>query len=191
MKPLTNKVSLWIGLSALILHLIYEPEINKLFFKDNLYILFNSEKDNDVVLDWKNYKHLFPNDFSPKQARTRIGEPSKLNEIQKAKFDSIENSFYKYPRKIIKTENGIKHYSVAVNQNAGINFEQLNTREMLDIEIEDLNIISLDSLTNIISGLGYFHKAIKEVKKIQFRIVDLSNKKVTLIKVRPIFVEYD
>lgn len=136
-----------------------------------------------VLIYWSDLKKAFIKDrfyivFNTKlDAHTSVGY--NLN-------DSL------YPKKNIRIINGIKEYSVGVANGLFIEFMVLDSSEIKAEKIKDLNVISLDSLLQLIPDLHYTLPK-NETKKLnpEFYIIDQDYNRTMKIKVVPIVSIYD
>lgn len=196
MKVYAKKVLLFFIVGSIVLAVIYRSEIINLFFNDNVYIVFDIEKDVDKELNWSKYSQLFPKNFNPKNTLVNIGELQKLNKEQRLKFDSIKNNFYKYPYKILTLENNERIYSISINPNLRVKLKSVNRKRIELHTLKSLNILSLDSLIQIIPDLEYLqlknrNNSIKMIENVRFNVIELDKNKATSIEVEPIVIEYN
>ena len=117
---------------------------------------------------------------------------SKHNDKQRFKFDSINHVLFKYPRKTIQTKNGIKKYSIGVANGLALGFTVLDSNKIEVKKIEDLNVISVDSLLQLIPELYYAlpQNKSKSVGR-EIYIIERDKDKATKLKVVPFVREYD
>lgn len=100
MKSVLKKLFALIIISVLTLFIIYYSDLKGIFFKKDVYIIFDVEKDNYKEVDWPKYAYLFPKEFNPKNELIEIRELQKLNKEQILKFDSIKKSFINIQEKL-------------------------------------------------------------------------------------------
>ena len=155
MKSFVKRILILVGLFCVTLFLMYKSELKCIFIKDKIYIVFDVQKDSCLPIDWGEYASLFPENFNPMVIRKNSSELSKLNDKQRFKFDSINHVLFKYPRKTIQTKNGIKKYSIGVANGLALGFTVLDSNKIEVKKIEDLNVISVDSLLQLIHELYY------------------------------------
>ena len=192
MKSFVKRILILGGLFCVTLFLMYKSELKSIFIKDKIYIVFDVQKDSYLPVDWGEYASLFPENFNPMLIRENSSELSKLNDKQRFKFDSINHVLLKYPRKTIQTKNGIKKYSIGVANGLALGFTVLNSNKIKVKKIEDLNVISVDSLLQLIPELYYAlpQNKSKSVGR-EIYIIERDKDKATKLKVVPFVREYD
>lgn len=121
-----------------------------------------------------------------------ILELSKLNDEQRFKFDSINDVLFKYPRKTIYSINGVKEYNVAVANGLSLDFKVLDSWQIEEKRIKDLNVISVDSLLALFPGLYYLpiHDKSRDVGR-EFYIIEKDDGKAMKHRVAPFISIYD
>lgn len=196
MKILVRKTVIIAVIMAAIIFLIYKSNRRSIFQKDKIYIVFDAKEDVYATIDWEEFSYLFPEDFNPTRTIVDMSELSKLDYEQKLKWDSIAKNLFKYPRKIIETNDGIKKYSLSLNSGLAIEFKVLDEKEIEKTEINSLNIISVDSMIKLIPDANYSSsniksKEMKSFNKIEFNLIEVSENKASLIKVVPFVIEYN
>lgn len=159
---------------------------------ENVYIVFNVEEDLYKPYDWSKYKDIFPKDFKPKNSYLNIEELSKLDFKQKQIYDSIKTIDFHYPKKIIKSENNRYSYYISVSDLINVKLE-LEKEKIIDSnEIRTLNIISIDSLIELIPELYHNNLKLKN-KQVKYHLIELSSKNsiIKCIDFNPIVIEYN
>lgn len=195
MKSILSKtVIIIVIIVATIMFFIGRSNVKNGLNNDNIYVIFDAQKDSVTTIDWTAHVNLFPEDFNPKRVLVDISELSKLNNGQKLKWDSIMNS--KYPRKIIETKNGTKHFSLSVHSGLSIGFKILETKNLKKSEIDSLNIISIDSLIKLIPDTYNLDfrmpsKEMESFKNSKFNIIEINKSKTSLLRVIPFVIEYN
>ncbi|MCL5247787.1 hypothetical protein M4I21_18415 [Cellulophaga sp. 20_2_10] len=102
-------------------------------------------------------------------------------------YNKIKKQPYKYPRKLINSEDEKSTFKIVVNSGMSVNFIN-NSRKLIDYKkINQLNILSVDSILTLIPGV-YF-KPIH--KKLIFNIIEINGDKSSIIKVTPSVVHYN
>ncbi len=155
MKPFIKKIGYLLPLVIITLVIIYHNNLDKLIFKENVYILFNADNDSNQLLDWSKFDTLFPKSFDPQRVIVNINELSKLDKEQRSIYDSIENNFYQYPRKIIDIKEETKTYSIAVLSEITIQFNVRDTRRIKFDDLNSYNFLGLDSIFQLIPEMNY------------------------------------
>lgn len=192
MKSLVKRVLILGGLFCVTLFLMYKSELKSIFIKDKIYIVFDVQKDSYLPVDWGEYASLFPENFNPMLIRENSSELSKLNDKQRFKFDSINHVLFKYPRKTIQTKDGFREYSIGVANGLALGFTVLDSSKIELRKIQDLNVISVDSLLQLIPELYY---ALPQRKSKggdrKFYIIVQDQSKAMKLKVVPFVRELD
>jgi len=196
MSSVIKKILVLLLLSIMGLTIIYYPVLKKKFLKNDVYIIFDTEKDTYKGLDWSKYTHLFPKEFNPKNVLIDLNELLRLNNRQQLQFDSINESFYQHPYKIIELQNNKRVFSISVDPNIAIEFVSISRKNIKLSKLNSLNILSLDSLIQIIPDLEYIQSKrrrnnIKRFENIRFNIIELDKNKATIIEAEPILIEYN
>lgn len=196
MNSIIKKIIILLSLSVVVLTVIYYSHLKKVFFKNDVYIIFDIETDTNKELDWSKHTHLFPKLFNPKNVLIDLKELLRLNNRQQMQFDSINKGFYQHPRKIVKLKNNERAYSISVDPNIAIDFVTISRKSIKISKLSKLNILSLDSLIQIIPSLELIQSKrvrnnIKRFENIRFNIIELDKNKTTIIEVEPIVIEYN
>lgn len=191
-----KKILVLLSLIIMGLIIIYYSDLKNSLFKNDVYIIFDVKQENYKEFELSKYAHLFPKDFNPEKVIIDKRELLKLNKKQLIKFDSIKKELYQFPHKIITLDNNKRVFSIAVNSNIEIKFKSVNRKKIKSSTLNTLNILSLDSLIQIIPDLEYLQlkkgrNNIKKLENIRFNIIELDKNKVTVIEVEPIVIEYN
>jgi len=195
MRLFIKKIGYLLILVIIALVVIYHNNLDKIIFKEKVYILFNADNDSNQLLDWSKFDTLFPKSFDPKRVLVNIPEYSKLDKEQGSKYDSIKNNFYQYPRKIIDINEETKTYSIAVIPEITIQFNVRVTRRIEFDELNSYEFIELDSIFQMMPEMKYLLGLKKNLASkydnIQFNIIEIDekHKTATLCIVEPIIIE--
>lgn len=192
MKSFVKKILILVGLICVALFFIYKSDLKSVFMKDKIYIVFDTQKDKYVPVDWSKYESLFTENFNPMMIRENISDLSKLSDEQRFKFDSIHDVLFKYPRKTIQTKNGVMEYSVGVANNLALGFMVLDSSKIEVKKVKGLNVISVDSLIKLIPELHYAlpQSKSKDVDQ-EFYLIVQDQGKAMKLRVVPFVREYD
>ncbi len=130
---------------------IYFKELNNLISKKRLYLIFDKQNDTFSDSTWSKYSAFFPDNFNPTIALVDSDEYSKLNEIERSKFDSISKAYpLSYPKKNIHKKNGREEFSISIGTGEAFEFEYENKIPIKISEIEKFETYNLTSITEML-----------------------------------------
>lgn len=177
---------------TLILYFLFRQEINNRIFSKNIYVLYEPNKDQ--FLNWRKNQDFFPTGFNPGRAMYEVEEILALNQEQKKLYDSLINNYFKTPR--IRQRNS--QFFIPISPYASVLLEIKGKKKEVDLkEVEDLNIISLDSLIKVTPGLEYHQlknsRKLKTRQNVNFHLVipDSSSNEAEILPFKPLLEEYD
>ncbi len=146
-----KKILLIIVLFLFSIGIIYFKEIkNKIIKDDDIYIVFDLNKDSTTDIDWESYMYLFSNDFELDKIANNIYKGSNFGRSDKRKFDSLVNSYNRLPLKFINRIGNRKEFGIRVSNSESYVFSYNDFKSMDTDEIKDLNALSSDSIVKIL-----------------------------------------
>lgn len=164
--------------------------------KEKIYILANTQSHDDLV--WNEHEHFFPEDFNRTQALVDVKELMKLNDSQRKLYDQIIADHYAYPRFKMPISDSEPDYIIALSDYIGVKLQPTGKSEDISLEeVGNFNVLSLDSLVQIVPGLEYlqYSRSQEEIEKNEFDLylilTDSTKGRARVFPVETIIEEYE